>query len=520
MSIDFHMPPRKPILFLLFFLFNAFVGIAQSELVKTQLTQLNLKGLYTDYSPTATHRFIKKWQYLNEHNHSSIYDSLPAHIWQEIFEQRYKKTIQDKDNALRLKIAIPLAYVLHVQSKFDKGILVLEYLYAHKNEFDNKMIGTILIKLEEEYRSLGNMSKVIQIREERIEKGYINTFWEIYYSCGLYREAIEDFKLFEPIPPIATRERMNYFSRIGDMFFDAQQFDSAEHYNRIGIKEAQLYQEQAKKYPSKDKGNLPYWEGVFKGMVARCMMERGQYKQALPFIQFQLGVSKDSYRQKGIITMSEYLVHTGQIIAAKKYLDSTRYYLQDKTVAKAYVEYYKTLSEYYQTAHQFDSSLFYLKKHNELKEQLINVALKNQAILLLGKLELGKRRKDLANTQIELNHSIEKTSQQKYQLYFSIAGLIVFAIITMLLSILFRQKYKANKEIEVKNLLLEQYAQANLNKSKHNEQLIKELHHRVKNNLQNIYSLLNIQKRRIIDGDSIEFIQSIQNRINSMAIVH
>ena len=38
--------------------------------------------------------------------------------------------------------------------------------------------------------------------------------------------------------------------------------------------------------------------------------------------------------------------------------------------------------------------------------------------------------------------------------------------------------------------------------------------------MQNIYSLLNIQKRRIEDKETIEFVTSIQNRINSMAIVH
>jgi two-component sensor histidine kinase len=50
--------------------------------------------------------------------------------------------------------------------------------------------------------------------------------------------------------------------------------------------------------------------------------------------------------------------------------------------------------------------------------------------------------------------------------------------------------------------------------------LLKELHHRVKNNLQVIYSLLNLQKRRSKNKESIDLILSLQNRIQTIALVH
>ena len=72
------------------------------------------------------------------------------------------------------------------------------------------------------------------------------------------------------------------------------------------------------------------------------------------------------------------------------------------------------------------------------------------------------------------------------------------------------------EDISDRKLAFEQL-QASL---KDKEVLLQEIHHRVKNNLQIISSLLYLQANRIEDVQAREFLQDSRNRVESMALVH
>lgn len=66
--------------------------------------------------------------------------------------------------------------------------------------------------------------------------------------------------------------------------------------------------------------------------------------------------------------------------------------------------------------------------------------------------------------------------------------------------------YKSKREVE--------------QKVKEKETLLKEVHHRVKNNLQTVSSLLSLQARSMVDPEMKSMVKSSQNRVNSMAMLH
>jgi two-component sensor histidine kinase len=99
-------------------------------------------------------------------------------------------------------------------------------------------------------------------------------------------------------------------------------------------------------------------------------------------------------------------------------------------------------------------------------------------------------------------------------------GLLLLLLSGILLTVI-RMRERGLKKM---NLLLDLRVKhrTRLLEKKHleKEMLLKEIHHRVKNNLQIVISLLNLQARHIQDPEAQEAMRAIRSRVRSMSLLH
>ena len=169
-------------------------------------------------------------------------------------------------------------------------------------------------------------------------------------------------------------------------------------------------------------------------------------------------------------------------------------------------ENYMHVSEIYESLGNHTKALYYHQLYTSELESFkdnIILSLENEA---QSKYEVGQK-----NATILFQD--EKISQQK-------RTKILYIILTALLAIIlfgviynFRKNQKRNQQLESLNSELD-------TKNQQNELLLKEIHHRVKNNLELVKSLIALQSAQLEDSPTKDAMIASQNRVQSMGIIH
>ncbi len=173
----------------------------------------------------------------------------------------------------------------------------------------------------------------------------------------------------------------------------------------------------------------------------------------------------------------------------------------------------KSLSELYENTNDFKLSNQYLKEYYSLKDEIFSEK-KHEQLMEIEK----KYKSEQKSQQIEILNK-EKTKQEleikaKKQEKNLWIGLSALGVLLSIVSIyFFINKKKLSEKLESKNHIIEKTLDDK-------NVLLKEIHHRVKNNLQIISSLLNMQSRFLSDEKSKGIVADSQNRIKSMSLIH
>ena len=160
---------------------------------------------------------------------------------------------------------------------------------------------------------------------------------------------------------------------------------------------------------------------------------------------------------------------------------------------------YELLGKAYAFNHNYQDAYIALAEYDKLKKEIFTVEADQRISKIQTEFDVAEK-----EGTIELQGLTIKKQKVTQTL------IIVFASLLFLLLLLI---YIAYQNIRVKRIQLQKQ---NLEK----EFLLKEIHHRVKNNLGIVTSLLELQSEQTVDTNVVDAMQATQNRVYSMSLIH
>lgn len=187
--------------------------------------------------------------------------------------------------------------------------------------------------------------------------------------------------------------------------------------------------------------------------------------------------------------------HNKSLQYARMMLDAARQMKRPDRLQNSYGQMYRSFKE----AGMLDSALAYYILQDNLDDSMTNIGKTQMVLDLQTRYETGKKELEIGRLQVE-------SEARSRNIIWLAAGIMVLAGIMIWLVILYRNMAKQKREISGQRLRL--------------EVMMKELHHRVKNNLQIVSSLLSLQSNRLEDEHAVAALRESQLRVQAMSFIH
>jgi len=487
-----------------------FFAIGQKNKYKAANTLLEL-GLVVDSNLHFTHSQSKQlmivWDSLYDIGKKlQISNTLSDQIWEQLIQQEIKWANAKKQTETSTKLNYYLAHVYHSQKLFSKSIPIQIQL-IQKNQYLSKIqLQKTYSKLEKAYVQTNELNKALALRKKRLANGLTEGSYDLYQDFELHELALKDFLLYDKSKFGKIVDQYKYYRILGVMYLEVGKIDSAQKYFSIGL---QLCEYNIQLTNLKLPNNIHLANKTsFQGYLGRCYMEEGKYENAIQLLLIDISQSDVDANNKifKMIHLANCYIQVHDIQNAKKYILQIDRLTKKKEDKRMIIRVAELKSKFYNHTNQFDSAYAYANQYIALKAAQTESIIKNQAILLLSDIETDARKKDLIVTKAKLD---KERSEKRAQIAFLWASIIVTLMACISLVLIFINNIQKTHT----RLLIDQ-------KNEENSILLKELHHRVKNNLQVIYSLINLQKRRLETPELNHSLSMVQNRIKTMSLVH
>lgn len=243
----------------------------------------------------------------------------------------------------------------------------------------------------------------------------------------------------------------------------------------------------------------------------------GQYDSCLILVKQYLPLSQQIQMRETLISLafwgSRAATKAGKSDLARNLFDIGKTALIQEKAAEELIDGYELAAKAAADLGDFAQAYRYHQLFQQVRDSLYTVEKTATIAELNTRFDTERKEeqiKDLARENVLQEERISRARVQRWALF---GGLLLVTTVALVL-------WSSSRIRRRQNAILEQTNQALNLKNKEVETLLREVHHRVKNNLQIISSLLRLQARGIEQKEAAETLRISQSRVQSIALLH
>lgn len=306
---------------------------------------------------------------------------------------------------------------------------------------------------------------------------------------------IEALKMFQETKD--TMGQANVHANLGITYTDRGEFAKAEYHIGMQGKLDSLL-------------NTQWGLGFFFDYLGYLREKQGRYQEAyqnhLQSLKIRENLSSHYNITESRISLAAVLIRLGRydeaIGEANKVFDN----YEERQSLHQLQGSYELLSEAYEAKKELAKALHYHKLLKKISDTVFNTDMIETIAEKDAKFERVQKESEIAILNLENQNSQKTIGQKNNTILMGGTGLLLVSLLCVGLYLITR-KYLWQKQ---------ELAQALSEK----DILLREIHHRVKNNLQLVSSLLTLQGRSINNESAQKAINEGKSRIRSMALIH
>lgn len=401
-------------------------------------------------------------------------------------------------------------------------------LKHHAKNLDDSLI--LLKRIIPAYIKTKNINRVFELNNvlesnrSRIPKDSFNSIQskksDLYSLLGLPLVALKyrklEFKSEKTTDPIRIASYNN---------------DLGVFYNRAKLPDsAILHLDKASKIMDKVLSRNPnnpnhiFFKNLIEGNRASSFELQGKYEEAIPLLKNDIyysiltnnmGSAANSY-----LAILDCYLQSPRLELAKLYLDTAEHFISKLDEFDIKLKLYKVKSTYYRKKGDLKNAIYYLDQYINQKDSISQVEKEKQLLNQQIAFDVyTKEQQLLEKEKIIETGRLEEAKQKTFRAYL-ISGLLMLIGIIVFLFLNNNLAKKREAELQLKNKQIWRQNKQIESSLKEKELLIKEIHHRVKNNLQIISSMLSLQVGKTDNPEAVLILNDARQRIASMALTH